>query len=132
MRRFTAVMAVLFAINASAASVRPEFPKGRGVRELRAAIICYGGVLLAIYMYGNARELHHLALASSALECDAGEDPAFCGSAVVPGSAWDSLPDSAKPYYLTLIDLWKNDPQEVRTRVVIDIISGTSAGGING
>ena len=132
MRRFAVAVAVLYAMSASALDNPPAFPNGRGVRELRAAVVCYGGVSLAIYMYGNVRELHHLALASSALECDAGGDSRFCGSAVEPGTAYGALPPSAKPYYEALVKLWDDDPNEVRTRIVIDIISGTSAGGING
>jgi patatin-related protein len=132
MLRFAVAVAFLYAMSASALDNPPAFPQGRGVRELRAAVVCYGGVSLAIYMYGNVRELHHLALASSALECDAGGDPRFCGSAVKPGVAYGALPPSAKPYYEALVKLWDDDPNDVRTRVVIDIISGTSAGGING
>lgn len=131
MRRLAVAVAVLYAMSASAIDTPPKFPQGRGVRELRAAVVCYGGVSLAIYMYGNVRELHHLALASSALECDAGQDPRFCGT-VQPGMAYGALPSSAKPYYEALVKLWDDDPEEVRTRVVVDIVSGTSAGGING
>lgn len=132
MRRITAAVAVLFAVNVSALDNPPAFPAGRGVRELRAAVVCYGGVSLAIYMYGNVRELHHLALASSALECDVEKNPGYCGPNVTPGSAWRDLPPSARPYYDALIKLWDDDEKEVRTRFVIDIVSGTSAGGING
>jgi hypothetical protein len=35
------------------------------VRELRIALVCYGGVSLAIYMHGVTRELHRLVVASS-------------------------------------------------------------------
>jgi pimeloyl-ACP methyl ester carboxylesterase len=35
------------------------------VREVRSALVCYGGVSLAIYMYGVTRELHRLVTASS-------------------------------------------------------------------
>lgn len=128
MRRFIAVILVLLAGNAFAIE-RPSFPAGNDVREIRAAVICYGGVSLAIYMYGNARELHHLAQASSALECDATKSPAAC-MGVTPGNAWDTLDESAKHYYAALVDLWTRDG--VRPRFIIDVISGTSAGGING
>ena len=33
-------------------------------KELRLAIVCYGGVSLAIYMHGITKELHKLARAS--------------------------------------------------------------------
>jgi predicted acylesterase/phospholipase RssA len=134
MRRFIGVVAVLLACNAFAID-QPALPiQFTDVREIRAGVICYGGISLAIYMYGNARELHHLALASAALDCDAHRDdrvpPASCAG-VTPGKAWDTLRDeSVKQYYVALVDLWSKD--QVRPRFVIDLISGTSAGGING
>src|ERR1700682_4066446 len=36
------------------------------LRELRLALVCYGGVSLAIYMRGVTKELHRLLLASAA------------------------------------------------------------------
>ena len=35
------------------------------VREVRIALVCYGGVSLAIYMHGVTRELYRLVTASS-------------------------------------------------------------------
>ena len=40
------------------------------VREVRIALVCYGGVSLAIYMHGITRELHRLVTASSRLDED--------------------------------------------------------------
>lgn len=109
---------------------QPALPSDRSaVRELRLGVICYGGVSLAIYMYGMTRELHHLAMASAALECDAQGDAATCGD-VAAGEAWQALPASAQAYYAALAESWQEE--KVRTRVVVDVISGTSAGGING
>ncbi len=39
-----------------------------GIRELRLAVVCYGGVSLAIYMHGITKEIHKLVRASAALE----------------------------------------------------------------
>lgn len=121
-------ISAILALNAWALE-QPTLPSDKQrVRELRLGVVCYGGVSLAIYMYGMTREIHHLALASTALECDAGE-VASCGP-VPSGSAWTTLPTTARPYYVALVDQWRAN--NVRTRVVVDIISGTSAGGING
>jgi len=81
------------------------------LKELRLALVCYGGVSLAVYMHGLAQELHRLVIAST------------------PGK---HAPDGTTQaiYRELLDDLAVQDG--VRTRVVIDIISGTSAGGING
>ncbi|MEA2559578.1 MAG: hypothetical protein QOH06_1082 [Acidobacteriota bacterium] len=127
------VLAVSFALlltgRATALPQSPDpAPVGKGVRELRLGVICYGGISLAVYMYGTTREIHHLLLASDALELDARANPS-----VQPGEIGDRgamLSTSARHYYRLLSDKWKRDG--VRTRVVVDIISGTSAGGING
>src|ERR1044071_4959636 len=103
-------------------------PPETHVRELRLGVVCYGGVSLAIYMYGTTREIHSLLLASDALGLDAHADPP-----VQPGGIGEhgaALSPSARYYYRLLSDKWAKD--KVRTRVVVDIISGTSAGGING
>ena len=41
------------------------------VREVRLALVCYGGSSLAIYIHGNAKELQRLVAASKALQIDA-------------------------------------------------------------
>ncbi len=90
----------------------PEGP----VRELRLALVCYGGVSLAIYMHGITKELHKLVLASTAYECDQRANPF-------------DVDDSAHAYWELLRE--QHVKEHLRTRVVIDILSGTSAGGIN-
>jgi len=89
------------------------------VHELRLALVCYGGVSLAIYMHGTTKEIHKLVRASHAYEIDADTNP-FTGD--------DEKTESA--YWHVLKD--KHAAEGVRTRVVVDIITGTSAGGING
>ncbi len=82
-------------------------------KELRLALICYGGVSLAIYMHGITREIWHLIRASKAhLE----NGPAGNGSEIA---------------YRELLELIQNK-SGTRMRVLTDIISGASAGGING
>lgn len=134
MRRTIAFLAVFAALaglspSASFAEPPPAAPGGGAVRELRLGVICYGGVSLAVYMFGTTRELHHLALASRALDCAAEGSPAACGE-VRPEEARGHLPSDARVYYDVLEERWR--AEGVRTRVVIDIISGTSAGGLNG
>jgi predicted acylesterase/phospholipase RssA len=82
-----------------------------GLKELRIALVCYGGVSLAIYMHGLTQELHRLAIASNLAKQD--------------------LPEgSTEATYRKLLDDLADE--DARTQVVIDIVSGTSAGGING
>ncbi|WP_138918002.1 patatin-like protein [Gordonia effusa] len=88
--------------------------------ELRLAVVCYGGVALAIYMHGVTKEFHKLVVASRRLESD-GYNPAVTNP--FPPD------DTAHVYYDVLSSYARNG---TRLRVVIDVITGTSAGGING
>jgi predicted acylesterase/phospholipase RssA len=127
----TALLTCIAASTAgSAQPARPAAPTA--VRELRLGVVCYGGLSLAVYMFGTTRELHNLLRASRALELDAGELPQTRGEGFLGEHGRRLAKDSpsAVPYYELLRKKWSRDG--VRTRVVIDIISGTSAGGING
>ena len=100
-------------------SVRPIDSDDGDVRELRLALVCYGGVSLAIYMHGITRELQSLVRASNAYDADQVNNP------------FDPATETAYAYWNALAAKRRAD-QEVRTRVVVDVIAGTSAGGING
>ena len=111
------------------------------VREVRLALVCYGGSSLAIYIHGNAKELHRLVLASKALQIDALADSEAMQNYMAdrshtvkpePGAEGRKLTGSTRVWYDRLVDLWFHDEKRVRTRVVVDVIAGTSAGGING
>src|SRR4051812_22520158 len=88
------------------------------VVELRLALVCYGGVSLAIYMHGITREVQSLVAASNAYERDRERNP------------FDAEVDTAHAYYEALKA--RHAGTGIRTRVVVDVIAGTSAGGING
>ncbi len=96
-----------------------ELDQGEPAREFRLAVVCYGGVSLAIYMHGVTREIHSLVKASAKLDADPDrKDNPF-------------RPDETeRTYWQALQDLRRD--KGVRTSVVVDVISGTSAGGING
>ncbi|MEQ1724633.1 MAG: patatin-like protein [Sphingopyxis sp.] len=83
-------------------------------KELRLALVCYGGISLAVYMHGVTKEIWHLARASRA-ELD-GEPP----SNGVIGA------------YRALLSHMADGASGVKLRVLADIIAGASAGGING
>ena len=102
---------------AVAESRPPDLPSDHDVRELRLALVCYGGVSLAIYMHGITKELEKLARASTKL--------------LEPGNDNPFPPDKTEHAYYNALRR-KAAKDGFRTRVVIDIISGTSAGGING
>jgi patatin-related protein len=87
-------------------------------RELRLALVCYGGSSLAIYMHGVTKELHRLVEASAGLESRAHSS--------------EGASPSERVYAELLTELATADREQVWTRVVVDVIAGTSAGGING
>jgi patatin-related protein len=95
----------------------PDLPSDHDVRELRLALVCYGGVSLAIYMHGITKELEKLTRASVQLADSPDENP-------FPA-------DNSEHAYFNALKR-KAERDGYRTRVVVDIISGTSAGGING
>ncbi len=78
-------------------------------KELRFALVCYGGISLAVYMHGVTKEVWRLARASrDHHEGTTGDTP------------WHHL------------FAFIRDKAGVNLRVLPDIISGASAGGING
>ena len=89
-----------------AGSTQPE-------QEIRIAVVMYGGVSLAIYIHGAAQELLRLVRATSG--ADAGDDEVVKTYRKMSAMVRDQ-DDSNKT---------------CKTRFVIDILSGTSAGGIN-
>jgi len=82
--------------------------------ECRLALVLYGGVSLCIYMHGTTKEVNRLVSASAALAGN--ETMGLAPSAVVYRNMLESMADG----------------DGVRTDVVVDVIAGTSAGGING
>jgi len=82
-------------------------------KELRIALVCYGGISLAVYMHGITKEIWHLARASRAHH-----------DGVVPEGG------SERVFHALLAEM--EAETGTRVRVLADIIAGASAGGING
>jgi len=82
-------------------------------KELRLALVCYGGVSLAVYMHGISKELWRVARASRAFHDG---DSAEAGSETI---------------YRALLGRIESG-EGLKLRVLIDVIAGASAGGING
>ncbi len=128
--------------------------------ELRFGVVMYGGVSLAIYIYGVTNELFELACATPreghVLALHDGEgtravyarlarlasDPALVQryAQALRGRDGDGDASSAArmevagpPLHAAPVEVWQADwDAGERTRFVIDVIAGTSAGGING
>lgn len=97
-------------------------PRPTASQEIRLALVLYGGVSLAIYINGIVQEFLELV------------------SATAPGAPPPAA-DSPGAVYRRLGQLlgWARGPDfgvpaeaPVTTRFVVDVVSGTSAGGING
>jgi patatin-related protein len=113
-----------------------ETVKVRPEREVRFAVVMYGGVSLAIYINGVAQELLNIVRATASKAVDSDE----------PLLSEEELSGATSVYrklgqYLAMRDsgargkkLIQSKPinEPIRVRFVVDIISGTSAGGING
>ena len=82
-------------------------------KELRLALVCYGGISLAVYMHGITKELWNLARASRAHFDNAAD-----------------LPPVVQVYRDLIARVERT--AGLRIRVLIDIVAGASAGGING
>lgn len=82
-------------------------------KELRLALICYGGISLAVYMHGITKEVWRLARASRAFHDT------------------DTPAQTAQGVYRELLETIEAECG-IRLRVLVDIIAGASAGGING
>ena len=81
--------------------------------ETRFAVVMYGGISLAIYIHGVAQELYHMVRATARRVDD--DSHYFL--------AWKQLTSGEKVY--------RKLGEALRTKFVVDILSGTSAGGIN-
>jgi patatin-related protein len=82
-------------------------------KELRIALVCYGGVSLAVYMHGITKEIWRLAKASQRVHSStAGEG------------------DATYDIYATLLTTIAAQA-DMDLRIVVDILAGASAGGIN-
>lgn len=82
-------------------------------KELRLALVCYGGISLAIYMHGITKEIWRLTRASR--DYHDGSEPSG---------------GSQEVYLRILEDIAHH--ADLKLRVLTDIIAGASAGGING
>src|SRR3954469_12842617 len=97
-------------------------------KELRIALVCFGGVSLAVYMHGITKEILKLARASSAVHGITDRNKRLAAT-------FFDLRDPDDPEYDTesiYFDLLRDIGRTIELRVIVDIVAGASAGGING
>jgi patatin-related protein len=97
-------------------------------KELRIALVCFGGVSLAVYMHGISKEILKLVRASSALHNIT--DRSARAKAAYPES--DRRPHAETDTEQVYFELLREIGRDIDLRVIVDIIAGASAGGING
>lgn len=96
-------------------------------KELRIALVCFGGVSLAVYMHGITKEILKLVRASSTLH-------AITNRTTRSTATFFDVRDISDPEYDTepiYFDLLREVGRTVDLRVIVDIVAGSSAGGIN-
>src|ERR1700704_6920347 len=94
-------------------------------KELRIALVCFGGVSLAIYMHGITKEILKLARASSAVHGITDRNKRRAAT-------FFDLRDPADPEYDTesiYFDLLRDIGRTVELRVIVDIVAGGPPGG---
>lgn len=96
-------------------------------KELRLAIVCSGGISLAVYMHGIAKEILKLARASKLYHSvhDANQKRERRFSELPPSPERET--DTEEVYF----DLLREIGAGLDLRVIVDVIAGASAGGIN-
>src|ERR1700758_562561 len=101
-------------------------------KEIRFSVVMYGGGSLAIYMNGVTQELLHMVRATARDSWEHGLDMQFRFKGESDPASDTRLPlKSTEKFYRKLAKLL-NDEGVDDVRFIIDVISGTSAGGING
>lgn len=94
-------------------------------RELRLAVVIYGGASLAVYMHGVTKELLKLVRASKVLH--------EMGRVRALSSDYADSPDHREhDTEAVYFELLKKVNEHCHFRVVVDVIAGASAGAING
>ena len=97
-------------------------------KELRIALVCFGGVSLAVYMHGISKEILKLVHASSSLHSIGDRTQRSKASFFDKVDSTDSEYDTEAVYF----DMLREIGRTIELRVTVDIIAGASAGGING
>jgi patatin-related protein len=99
-------------------------------KELRLALVCYGGVSLAIYQHGITKEILKLVRASRAYH--AAKSPADKQQAQhrYPSTRRDGAERSTEEIYFDFLKAV--GASNLDLRVIVDVIAGASSGGING
>jgi len=96
-------------------------------KELRVALVLFGGVSLAVYMHGICKEVLKLLRASSALHRITDRTRRASAQFFDQADRTDPEYDTEADYF----ELLREIGRKLELRVIVDVIAGASAGGIN-
>jgi patatin-related protein len=99
-------------------------------KELRLALVCYGGVSLAIYQHGITKEILKLVRASRAYHAAEGLAKKQHPVHVYAPARRDGAEHSTEEVYFDFLKAV--GVHDVDLRVIVDVIAGASSGGVNG
>jgi len=97
-------------------------------KELRLALVCYGGVSLVLYMHGVIKEILKLTRASKAYHSIANHERRQA-EAFASLNGPDGQERDTEEVYFSLL---KVIGRKLDLRVIVDSVAGASAGGISG
>jgi Patatin-like phospholipase len=121
------VLACFILVDLDRPNARIEEPLFLREKELRIALVCFGGVSLAVYMHGVCKEILKLVRASSALHRITDRSRRAKAAFFDQADASDPEYDTESDYF----DLLQEIGHKIELRVIVDILAGASAGGIN-
>ena len=96
-------------------------------KELRLALVCYGGISLAVYIHAATREVLKLVRASRAYHAISDIDARANADFQQTSPQHKAEQDTEAIYF----DLLKEIGRTLDLRVIVDVAAGASAGGIN-
>ena len=99
-------------------------------KELRLALVCYGGVSLAIYQHGITKEILKLVRASRAYHAAEGVAQKQRPAHVYAPLRRDGAEHSTEEIYFDFLKAVGG--RNLDLRVIVDVIAGASSGGVNG
>ncbi|HYM29825.1 MAG TPA: patatin-like protein [Candidatus Cybelea sp.] len=97
-------------------------------KELRLALVFFGGVSLAVYIHGISKEILKLVRASNALHAITDRTARTKAAYFDSHDANDAEYDTEPVYF----ELLREIGRKIELRAIVDIVAGASAGGING
>ena len=121
-----------------ASTTQPEAPQQPAEvayeQEIRFAVVMYGGVSLAIYINGVAQELLNLVRATApARPTRLDPDEAMLSDAEIEGTTAEVYRELGRLLHRRDKSASSaGNGRPIRTRFVVDVLSGSSAGGLNG